>query len=99
METLLNKHKKVVTIGGGTGHFTVLTGLKKYDLDISAIVSMADDGGSTGVLRHELGVLPSGDVRQCLVALSEAPAVLRAIILEIFFYRLCKKLPTVLKTR
>lgn len=83
METLPNKRKKVVTIGGGTGHFTVLTGLKKYDLDISAIVSMADDGGSTGVLRNELGVLPPGDVRQCLVALSEAPEVLR----DLFLYR------------
>ncbi|MBU4421789.1 YvcK family protein [Candidatus Parcubacteria bacterium] len=75
--------KKIVTIGGGTGNFTVLSGLKKYDIDISAIVNMADDGGSTGVLRHELGVLPSGDIRQCLVALSEAPEVLR----DLFLYR------------
>jgi len=64
--------KKVVTIGGGTGSFTILKGLKEYPLDISAIVSMADDGGSTGVLRDELGVLPPGDVRQCLVALSDS---------------------------
>lgn len=79
----INTKKKVVTIGGGTGHFTVLSGLKKYDLDISAIVSMADDGGSTGILRNELGVLPPGDVRQCLVALSEAPEVMR----DLFLYR------------
>lgn len=75
--------KKITTIGGGTGNFTVLSGLKKYDLDISAIVNMSDDGGSTGILRHELGVLPPGDVRQCLVALSEAPEVLR----DLFLYR------------
>ncbi len=63
--------KKIVTVGGGTGSFTVLSGLKNIEnIDIAAIVSMADDGGSTGVLRDELGVLPPGDVRQCLVALS-----------------------------
>src|SRR3989344_6067579 len=64
--------KNIVTIGGGTGSYTVLSGLKNIpNISISAIVSMADDGGSTGVLRDELGVLPPGDVRQCLVALSE----------------------------
>lgn len=64
--------KKIVTIGGGTGSFTVLKGLKQFPVKISAIVSMADDGGSTGVLRDELGVLPAGDIRQCLVALSDS---------------------------
>ncbi len=72
--------KKVVTIGGGTGNFTVLNGLKYFDLDLSAIVSMADDGGSTGVLRDELGVLPPGDVRQCLVALSESSRLMRDLV-------------------
>lgn len=72
--------KKVVTIGGGTGNFTVLRGLKSYDVDISAIVSMADDGGSTGILRDELGVLPPGDVRQCLVALSDSSRLLRSLM-------------------
>lgn len=72
--------KKVVTIGGGTGNFTVLRGLKNYDVDISAIVSMADDGGSTGILRDELGVLPPGDVRQCLVALSDSSRLLRSLM-------------------
>lgn len=75
--------KKIVTIGGGTGNFTVLSGLKKHPLDIAAIVNMSDDGGSTGILRHELGVLPPGDVRQCLVALSDAPEVMR----DLFLYR------------
>lgn len=72
--------KNIVTIGGGTGSFTLLTGLKKYPVNISAIVSMADDGGSTGVLRDELGVLPPGDVRQCLVALSESSETLRELM-------------------
>ncbi|MDN3504794.1 MAG: YvcK family protein [Rhabdochlamydiaceae bacterium] len=72
--------KKVVVIGGGTGNFTVLRGLKKYDLDISAIVSMADDGGSTGILRDDLGVLPPGDVRQCLVALSNSSRLMRSLM-------------------
>lgn len=72
--------KKVVTIGGGTGSFTLLSGLKKYPIDLSAIVSMADDGGSTGVLRDELGVLPPGDVRQCLVALSDSSETLRQLM-------------------
>lgn len=72
--------KNVVTIGGGTGSFTLLSGLKKYPINISAVVSMADDGGSTGVLRDELGVLPPGDIRQCLVALSESPEILRDLM-------------------
>ncbi len=72
--------KKVVTIGGGTGNFVVLSGLKSYDVDLSAIVSMADDGGSTGVLRDELGVLPPGDVRQCLIALSDSSRLMRSLM-------------------
>ncbi len=72
--------KKVVTVGGGTGQFTLLSGLKKYPLDLTAVVSMADNGGSTGRLRDELGVLPPGDVRQCLVALAEADEDLRRLM-------------------
>lgn len=64
---------KVAVIGGGTGSFTVLSGLKRYVREITALVNMADDGGSTGQLRDELGVLPPGDIRQCLVALSDTP--------------------------
>lgn len=69
-----------MVIGGGTGNFTVLNGLKKYNIDLSAIVSMADDGGSTGILRDELGVLPPGDVRQCLVALSDSSRLMRSLM-------------------
>ncbi|MCB9839609.1 YvcK family protein [Candidatus Nomurabacteria bacterium] len=68
-----NLDPKIVVIGGGTGSFTILSGLKNYYKNITAIVNMADDGGSTGQLRDELGVLPPGDVRQCLVALSNSP--------------------------
>jgi len=72
--------KKIVVIGGGTGNFSVLRGLKGYNVDLSAIVSMADDGGSTGILRDELGVLPPGDVRQCLVALSNSSNMMRSLM-------------------
>lgn len=67
--------RKITVIGGGTGSFTLLSSLKNYTSQIAALVNMADDGGSTGVLRDELGALPPGDVRQCLVALSESPKV------------------------
>jgi uncharacterized cofD-like protein len=73
---------KIAVIGGGTGSFTMLSSLKLYTNQIAAIVSMADDGGSTGVLRDELGTLPPGDVRQCLVALSDSSKVR-----ELFEYR------------
>ncbi len=69
----------IVVIGGGTGSFTVLSSLKEHTRNISAIVNMADDGGSTGILRDEQGSLPPGDVRQCLVALSRAPETLRTL--------------------
>jgi len=72
--------KNIVTVGGGTGSFVLLSGLKKYPVRLSAIVSMADDGGSTGVLRDELGVLPPGDIRQCLVALSDSSEKMRELM-------------------
>ncbi len=74
---------KVVVIGGGTGTFAVLSGLRDQPISLTAIVNMADDGGSTGVLRDDMGVLPPGDVRKCLVALSDASEQLR----ELFNYR------------
>lgn len=66
---------KIALIGGGTGSFTLLSALKDHTSQIAALVNMADDGGSTGMLRDELGTLPPGDVRQCLVALSRTPQV------------------------
>ncbi len=66
---------KIAVIGGGTGSFTILSALRSHTKQLAAIVNMVDDGGSTGVLRDEFGTLPSGDVRQCLVALSDSPKV------------------------
>ncbi len=74
------KRKKIVTIGGGTGQVPLLSGLKEYPYEITTIVTMADDGGSTGKLRDELGVLPPGDAMKCLVALSDAPDMLRTLM-------------------
>lgn len=73
--------KNIVTVGGGTGSYAVLSGLKNLpDVSLTALVSMADDGGSTGVLRNELGVLSAGDVRQCLVALSLHGDIVRKLM-------------------
>ena len=63
---------KVTVIGGGTGTYTVLIGLKKFsNLELKAIVTATDNGGSTGRLRDEYGILPVGDIRQCMAALAE----------------------------
>jgi len=75
--------KKITVIGGGTGAYVVLSGLKNEDVDLGVIVNMTDSGGSTGKLRDQLGVLPPGDLRQCLVALSDAPILWR----KLFLYR------------
>lgn len=75
--------KKVVVIGGGTGTFIVLSSLKNYPLHLTAVVSMMDSGGSTGRLRDQYGVLPPGDIRQALVALSEETQIWR----NLFTYR------------
>src|SRR3989304_7288784 len=64
--------KKVVVLGGGTGTYAVLSGLKNYPLDITAIVTMADSGGSARKERDEFGMLPVSDVRKALLALSPA---------------------------
>ena len=80
------KRKNVVVIGGGTGTYAVLSGLKKSPVNLTAIVSMADDGGSTRILREEFGILPPGSVRPALVALSNAPETLS----EIFNFRFAK---------
>lgn len=72
--------KRIVVIGGGTGTFTVLQALRDTPCELTAIVSTADDGGSTGILRDELGVLPPGDLRQALVALADDSSVLRELL-------------------
>ena len=80
----MKSDKKIVVIGGGTGVFTVLSGLKHYFNNLTAVVTMADDGGSTGILREEFGILPPGDVRRAIVALSSSD---NKILSELFNYR------------
>jgi uncharacterized cofD-like protein len=79
----LNRGPKLVAIGGGTGLSTLLRGLKRYSANITAIVTVADDGGSSGRLRREHGVLPPGDIRNCLAALSDE----EKLMTELFQYR------------
>jgi uncharacterized cofD-like protein len=73
----LSRGPKIVTIGGGTGLSVLLTGLKEHTSNITAVVTVADDGGSSGRLRQEFDILPPGDIRNCLVALADAPALMR----------------------
>lgn len=77
------KGLKVVVIGGGHGLSSVLRGLKEYTHNITAVVTVADNGGSSGELRREMGVLPPGDIRNCLTALSSDEALLS----QVFQYR------------
>ncbi|QDZ39656.1 YvcK family protein [Euhalothece natronophila Z-M001] len=79
----LVKGPKIVAIGGGTGLSTLLRGIKTYSANISAIVTVADDGGSSGRLRREQGMLPPGDIRNCLAALADEEKLLT----ELFQYR------------
>jgi uncharacterized cofD-like protein len=79
----LNRGPKIVVVGGGTGLSTLLRGLKDYSSNITAIVTVADDGGSSGRLRREIGVLPPGDIRNCIAALADEEELLT----ELFQYR------------
>ncbi len=81
----VKSNKKIVVIGGGTGVFTVLSGLKKYFNDLTAVVTMADDGGSTGILREEFGILPPGDIRRALTALSRSDNKILSALLNYRF--------------
>ena len=83
----MSKLKKIVCLGGGTGTFTVLSGLKNYPIDLTAIVSMVDSGGSNKVIRDEFGLLPTSDLRQCFVALAETKNNSEQILRELFTYR------------
>jgi uncharacterized cofD-like protein len=84
-----NRKAKIVVVGGGTGTHTVLRGLKRYanDIDISAIVTMADSGGSSGRLRDEFGQLPAGDVRNALTALAADGDEQDLLLRQLFEYR------------
>src|SRR3990167_9055604 len=79
------KRKRIVVIGGGTGTFVVLSGLKKYPVDLSVIVSMMDSGGSNRVIRDEFGLLPTSDIRQCIVALASEKS--NILLRQLFIYR------------
>jgi len=79
----LGRGPRIVAIGGGTGLSVLLRGLKNYTDNLTAIVTVGDDGGSSGRLRKEMGVLPPGDFRNCLVAMAEA----ESLVTELFQYR------------
>src|SRR5579864_4723186 len=79
----LDRGCRIVTVGGGTGLSTLLRGLKEYTSNLTAIVTVTDDGGSSGRLRQELGVLPPGDIRNCLVALADSESMMT----DLFQYR------------
>ncbi len=79
----MDKNKKIVGIGGGTGLSTLLEGLKHWTKNITAIVTVTDDGGSSGRLRKDFNMLPPGDIRNCIVALAESSSLLS----ELFQYR------------
>lgn len=79
------KRKKIVVIGGGTGTYTVLSGLKKYPVELSVIVTMMDSGGSNRVIRDEFGLLPTSDIRQCMVALASNHS--SEMLRQLFTYR------------
>ena len=76
-------NKKVVVLGGGTGASTLIRGLKQFPIDLSAIISVCDDGKSTGILREEFNIPAVGDIRRVLVALSET----EPLVMELFNYR------------
>ena len=80
---MLNKGAKIVAIGGGTGLSMLLRGIKKYTNNVTAIVTVGDDGGSSGRLREEMGILPPGDIRNCIAALADD----EDMITELFQYR------------
>ncbi|MCX5921115.1 MAG: YvcK family protein [Candidatus Melainabacteria bacterium] len=79
----LKRGPKIVAIGGGTGLSTLLRGLKHFTSNITAIVTVGDDGGSSGLLRAEQGVIPPGDIRNCIAALSDE----EQLMTELFQYR------------
>ena len=79
----LQQGYKIVAIGGGTGLSTLLRGLKRRTSNLTAVVTVSDDGGSSGRLQKELGVLPPGDIRNCLVALADD----EALVTDLFRYR------------
>ena len=79
----LEKGPKIITVGGGTGSSVLLRGLKEYTSNITAVVTVTDDGGSSGRIRGEMGILPPGDLRNCLLALADTEPLME----ELFQHR------------
>ncbi|NLW41114.1 MAG: YvcK family protein [Tissierellia bacterium] len=79
-DKILSKGPKVVVIGGGTGLSVLLRGLKEYTSNITAIVTVADDGGGSGILREDLGMLPPGDIRSCILALANTEPIMEKLL-------------------
>jgi uncharacterized cofD-like protein len=86
LSSLLNEKRisvrgpKIVAIGGGTGLSTMLRGLKQYSSNLTALVTVADDGGGSGVLREDLGILPPGDIRNCILALANTEPIMQKLL-------------------
>src|SRR5439155_18371574 len=76
----LARGPRIVAIGGGTGLSILLRGLKEHTSNLTAIVTVADDGGSSGVLRSGLGIPPVGDIRNCIVALADAGPLMSEVL-------------------
>ncbi|MGN1293087.1 MAG: 2-phospho-L-lactate transferase CofD family protein, partial [Levilactobacillus brevis] len=83
MRELTSRRPKIVVIGGGTGLPVILRNLRDQNVDITAVVTVADDGGSSGIIRHYVNVVPPGDIRNVMVALAEIPDIYK----ELFQYR------------
>lgn len=79
-DVILLKGPKIVVIGGGTGLSTMLRGLKNYTSNITAIVTVGDDGGGSGVLREDLGILPPGDIRNCILGLARTEPLMEELL-------------------
>lgn len=77
---ILVKGPKIVAVGGGTGLSTMLRGLKQYSSNLTALVTVADDGGGSGVLREDLGMLPPGDIRNCILALADTEPIMQKLL-------------------
>jgi hypothetical protein len=76
----LERGPKIVVIGGGTGLSTMLRGLKVFTSNLTAVVTVSDDGGGSGILREDLGILPPGDIRNCVLALARTEPIMEKLL-------------------
>jgi len=80
INTKLSNGPKIVVIGGGTGLSVILRGIKKITDNLTAVVTVADDGGGSGILREDLGMLPPGDIRSCILALADEEGLMQELL-------------------